>query len=504
MHLQEGLNVHGVGQAGHLLHLCESLGKEGTVCGGLPGDGRAPRHVEVVIVDGVAGAATPGLALPQLAEDDALVGTDALLLLLRLLAKGPLRVLRGELQHLGKLALGVARAPLRAQHVDGRHLGSIERATRRGHEDAEALREPHGAVRALAPARVVLGELEEVDDHEEHLVLHLCRQGRAVHAELGHRDAEHGRQEAVAAQQEAPQGRLLGVGGVVDGLLALLALLVYVLRAVGPVRQHNGLRGNLRGLLLRLRRLSGALLLVLGVGILDDERQRVKGRQQRREHALDEILLLTVLAEEPQAPAQDTRLMHVRHRLGEPLQDWHPEVAVVRDQLAEEHHDLCGRGLVLLREEVHEEEHHALGLVYELPSARMERPNQQAPVLHVALDALRLVAHGLDDLLLEQGDHLLDVALADQGAQADVHDLLADVQRRASERAEDVHHHGLHDLLVMLLHFLQPIQHDQLHVVVGLLRQQRNIGLRSLVDGNRRGRQGHQGGGAVVGDGRGG
>mmetsp|Transcript_30375 Transcript_30375/g.65423 ORF Transcript_30375/g.65423 Transcript_30375/m.65423 type:complete len:207 (-) Transcript_30375:721-1341(-) len=172
---------------------------------------------------------------------------------------------------------------------------------------------------------------------------------------------------------------------------------------------------------------------------------------------------------------------------------------MVPDQLPQKHHHLGGSRLIGLSQEVHQHEHDALCLVRILASACMKRTDQQSAVLQVALHTLCLIPQSLEGFFLQQGHDVFDVTRTNKRTQADVHHPLANIQRWARKGAEDVHHHAFHDAAMMLLHFLQSIQDNQLDVVVGLLRQQGDESRCCLLDCYWGTGKGHQSRCAVVG-----
>mmetsp|Transcript_33573 Transcript_33573/g.96288 ORF Transcript_33573/g.96288 Transcript_33573/m.96288 type:complete len:1064 (-) Transcript_33573:41-3232(-) len=511
VHLQEGLHVDWVRQARHLLHLGQALSEERAVGRRLAGDGGAAGHAEVVVVLHGGTDVAAALALPELPEDDALVGPHALLLDLGLGAEGPLGVLRGELQDLRELGAALRGGPFCLHQLRGRQVTVGQGAAAIADHQPNALRQPERAVAALASAGMPLHDLVHVDEHKEHLVLETRAKALLLEHELGQGHADHGGEEEVSTDYQRPKlGLFLAVLAAVSSRRLIGgSLFVHVLRGVGAVGQNDGLGGDLGGdrrrlLAVRLRLLLRGIggFLALRLGLLGNQWKRLQSRDEVFDDGLDELRLLGVLAEQPKAAAEHARLLDVGDRLRQALQDRDPQVGVVRDELPEEHDDLGRRGLVGLREEVHEQEHDALGLLRILARARVERADEEAAVLEVALNALGLVAEGLDDLLLEEGDDILDVARADKAAEADVHDLLAHVKGWAAEGAEDVHDHAFHHLPMVLLHLLQSIQNDELHVVVGLLSKERHVCRSRLMNGDRRRRERHQRGCAVVGHGR--
>mmetsp|Transcript_60458 Transcript_60458/g.184696 ORF Transcript_60458/g.184696 Transcript_60458/m.184696 type:complete len:668 (+) Transcript_60458:444-2447(+) len=505
VNLQERLHVHGVRQARHLLHLRQALREERAVGGRLARDRGAARRVEVVVV--VDGAPCRACALPlaELAEDDALVRADALFLDLGLLAQRPLGVLRGELQDAGELRPPAAGRPLGLHQLRGGQVVLRQGTSAVAHQQPDALRQAHSAVGALPATRVLPHQLEQVDQHEEHLVTDRRVQTLRLQDELGHGDADHRREKEIPPEQQRPQLGLLAARGLLGRLDLLLALLplVHILRAVCAVRQHHRPRGDPGGgrgggLLLALPGgPTDGVLLVLA--LVSNQGQWPQAPEQGLQHSIDKLLLFDILTEKPQATSQHAGLLHLDQALRQALENGHPQIRIIGDQLAQEHDHLRGGRLVGLRQELHEQEHDTLRLVGVLPCASMERADEQAAILQVPLDALRLVAKGLRHLFLEQRHDILDVPRTDQAAKANVHDLFAHVERRARQGTEYVHDHALHDLLVVLLDLLQSVQDYQLHVVVGLLCEQRDVRLGGLVDRDRRRRQRDKRRGAVVG-----
>mmetsp|Transcript_47318 Transcript_47318/g.137821 ORF Transcript_47318/g.137821 Transcript_47318/m.137821 type:complete len:322 (+) Transcript_47318:824-1789(+) len=258
--LQEGLNVDGVGEARHLLDLRQALGEEGAVRRGLAGDRGTARDMEVVVVVNAGGAAG-ALALPELPEDDALVRADTLFLHLDFAAEGPLGILRRQFQDLRELRAATLRRPLGLHELGRRKVRLLQGAAAIADKQPDALREAHSAVALLPAATMLPHELVQVDEDEQALVLHGIREIRHLEDQLRHRDAEHRREQEIAAEQQRPQVRLFrvrrrGVFGV-DGLLFALRLLVHALRAVGSIGEHHGASRDLAGA--RRRRLLLAL-----------------------------------------------------------------------------------------------------------------------------------------------------------------------------------------------------------------------------------------------------
>mmetsp|Transcript_132292 Transcript_132292/g.313647 ORF Transcript_132292/g.313647 Transcript_132292/m.313647 type:complete len:250 (-) Transcript_132292:1739-2488(-) len=197
VHLQKGLHVDRVRQASHLLDLGQSLRKERAIRGRLC-HGGAPRGVEVLVIVHAACGPSSSLPLPQLAEDDALVRCHALLLHLLLLAQRPLGVLRRQLQDLGQLPSPLGGAPvplhqLRCGQLRRRQLGVAHHG-----EGPDALAQPHRAVALLPAANMLLHQLEDVHDDQQHLIAQGHRQVLQLDAELGQGHSNHGREQEIS------------------------------------------------------------------------------------------------------------------------------------------------------------------------------------------------------------------------------------------------------------------------------------------------------------------
>mmetsp|Transcript_7121 Transcript_7121/g.12250 ORF Transcript_7121/g.12250 Transcript_7121/m.12250 type:complete len:224 (-) Transcript_7121:614-1285(-) len=94
--------------------------------------------------------------------------------------------------------------------------------------------------------------------------------------------------------------------------------------------------------------------------------------------------------------------------------------------------------------------------------------------LAVVPTLLEIFVLSLHDLFLEHHDHLINVARGDE-FHSNVEGLLADVHVGAGEGTQYVHRNVLHDILVLVLELMKPIQDNQLDIVVTLGDQQLTI-----------------------------
>mmetsp|Transcript_20455 Transcript_20455/g.48485 ORF Transcript_20455/g.48485 Transcript_20455/m.48485 type:complete len:711 (-) Transcript_20455:783-2915(-) len=466
VHGHVGLGVDRVREAGELRHALEAR-REVL----LHPRARGLRHAVVVLVllerDGVE----LGAAAAQLAHDEQVVRLprhlDRALLLgrLRRLGRLPLREHRGE----GLAAL---------READVLHLRAAV---------GEQVQEGRDALLRVGVHRLLrragLAQLQHPRQQQHHVRGHLVGDGGGhvlarAQRELGERRRHHGRQEEVAAHEHRAQ---LGRARVGRGA----AVLERRLRRVAAVGEHH--RAALRlGHHRRARRVA--------LAAAAHKRQLAEALLEHREGRGHLLGGDAVLTEQPEGDAAHARGLDG----GEGLQQLrHDDVAQLRvglDDLAHEEHDVHRGGLVGVAHKVHEHRHHGARRVGELDRRAVDGRDEHGPVLGVLLAVLAL---RLLHLLLEHLHDLADVVGHDE-RERDVERLLADVQVGAAQAADDVHDHALQHLRVLLAQVLQPLEHDELDVVVRLRREQLRVRGRRRLDRRLRGRERDQRRGALV------
>ena len=187
------------------------------------------------------------------------------------------------------------------------------------------------------------------------------------------------------------------------------------------------------------------------------------------------LRLLAILPEYPEGGPVDLDAPDPAKGLQQLLNDNGPQGPEPIHGLAHKDEHIHGGQLVGVRQELHQDGNNGAGHVWELDARGVERAHQQLTVfprvlvLHHAL--------GLGDLLFEDEHHLLDVARGDQ-LHGDVERLAPHLDVGRGEDAEDVHDGLLEDLLVAghLLHGNQPVEDDQLYVVVALFDDEVDVG----------------------------
>lgn len=159
------------------------------------------------------------------------------------------------------------------------------------------------------------------------------------------------------------------------------------------------------------------------------------------------------------------------------LDDERPEVGPLLDGLAHQKQHVGGGQLVGVGQEVGEDGDDRFGHGRELDAAGVEGAHQQLAVLAgvVVLDGVVRFGH----LLLENHDDVVDVAARDE-VERQRQRLLAHLGVGRAQHAQHVHHQFLHDTLLvrLLLQSDQPVQHDQLHVVIALLHDDLDVARR--------------------------
>lgn len=85
-----------------------------------------------------------------------------------------------------------------------------------------------------------------------------------------------------------------------------------------------------------------------------------------------------------------------------------------------------------------------------------------------------LAVEGLDELLLEEKDDLLDVAAGDH-VEADGDGLSADLHVGRNEDAEEVHDEGAKIMLMLGSEGFDAVKDDKLDVVVGLFQNELDV-----------------------------
>mmetsp|Transcript_8447 Transcript_8447/g.20712 ORF Transcript_8447/g.20712 Transcript_8447/m.20712 type:complete len:439 (+) Transcript_8447:770-2086(+) len=386
MHLQEGLDVHGVRDARHLLDFGEALLEQRAVileCAARPrADSRL--HVELVIVKRIGSRAT---TLPELPEYDEVIRLAGRPLLGLVLRQCRLIVLNLDLKHT-RQRIAALREPL------GSQLLGLECFVRQDDcESSEALADADRRVTCRATCGVAPDELEQTRDAVHDAILDargedvcaaLSLESDLLERQLRQTHGEHSAQEEVAADHQVPQhGLLLGLLPLCVGCCfhAIVDWLIDVLGAICPVSQYHSARDDLDARLLVLLcrvtlsrailclRLAVRCFLLLFVRCEEwERRQRVK---YGGEAAFDQLRLVRILAHDPQTHTNHTRLLHFRECLDDALHDGRPQCGVVGDQLAHKHDDFCGGGLVSLAQEVHQQMHHRLSHIRETAARRV-------------------------------------------------------------------------------------------------------------------------------------
>mmetsp|Transcript_20223 Transcript_20223/g.51199 ORF Transcript_20223/g.51199 Transcript_20223/m.51199 type:complete len:491 (-) Transcript_20223:435-1907(-) len=340
----------------------------------------------------------------------------------------------------------------------------------------------HGLVR-----RARLAQLQHPRQQQHHMRSHLVGDGRGdvlarAQRELGERGRHHGRQEEVAAHEHRAQ---LGRAGVGRGAALLAERGLRRIAAVGEDHRPALRLGDDRG---------GARLAVRPCLVAAHEGELAQALLEHRERGGHLLGAHAVLAEQPEGDAAHARRLDG----GEGLQQLgHHDVAQLRvglDDLAHEEHHVHRRGLVGVAHEVHQHGDHRARRVGELDRRAVDGRDEHAPVLGVLLAVL---AVRLLHLLLEHLHDLADVA-GNHERERDVERLLADVEVGRAQAAYDVHDHPLQHLGVLLAQVLQPLEHDELDVVVRLRGEQLRIRGRRRLDRGLRGGEGDQRRGALV------
>eukprot|EP00958_Prasinococcus_capsulatus_P015219 scaffold1621_cov350-Prasinococcus_capsulatus_cf.AAC.9 len=317
-----------------------------------------------------------------------------------------------------------------------------------------------------------LAQPQQAHKHQQHLRGDAVGRRIALAAELveaqrqlGQRGADHRPQEEVARQQQRSQVRRRGTAHTGHHLLHRSAL-----GGVRPVRQHR--RAHLGRCHRHLRSEAGATIAAGAAGLIAVGHLRlVEGqlpeggldRGERRHHRLRGGAVLPHDPERAPAHARGTDLVEA---VQQALQDGVLQPWVGLHNLTHEEDDVQRRGGVGVAEKVHQHVHHRGGHVGKLDGAGVDGLHQQLAVLAAAL----LLGRGLDHLLLERHDHLLNIARSDE-VQHDVERLAADVQA---------------------------VEYDQLDVVVTLGGQQLAVAVGRGADGGGRVGERHERGGALV------
>mmetsp|Transcript_6423 Transcript_6423/g.12463 ORF Transcript_6423/g.12463 Transcript_6423/m.12463 type:complete len:1013 (-) Transcript_6423:147-3185(-) len=289
------------------------------------------------------------------------------------------------------------------------------------------------------------------------LLRHLLR-GRQPQQQLRQRRRRHARKKEVPPQQQRPQARRLVL---VDR--QGVALPRAALRRVRAVGEHRG----------GLPRMVHRCVLRTLQRLLIHEGQAAQRGLDGRDGALDLGLGEAVLGEDPHGDPEDLADLDRGEEVGELVDDELPQARVCLDDLAHEEHHLRRAVAVGVIDEVDEHVHHRGGNVGKLDYARVDRLDEHLAVLGRLLHVARL---GLDDLLLEHRDDLVDGGGVDE-LHDEVQHLLLDVDVGRAQAADNVHDQRLEHVRVLLLQVRQLVQHNQLHVVVAVGAEQLAVGL---------------------------
>ena len=355
----------------------------------------------------------------------------------------------------------------------------------------------------LRPCRIGLGT--------RHPAVGRGVQQAEAQGQLGEGTADGAAQEEVPGQQHATQvgppaaqgGAQAGAAGCQEGGHRGGALRGGALCGIRAVRQHgwplaahvgrrrHGGAGAAGHAVWALARPLGSLL-CCGV-----ERRRPQGALDGGKAGVDLLVGGGVLADDPERTGGDPGRADGVEAVQQAPQDGLPQPRARLRNLADEEDDVQGGGGVGVAQELHEEVDHLARHVRELDRAAVDGLHQHLAVV----PQVRPVPAdlGLEQLLLEGGHHLVNVAGRHQ-LQRQVQRLAPDVRVRAAQGAEDVHDGVLQHLPVGDFELRQAVQHNQLHVVVAVLHQQLGVAPGGCPDGGGRVGQGHQGGGALVDD----
>mmetsp|Transcript_8041 Transcript_8041/g.12415 ORF Transcript_8041/g.12415 Transcript_8041/m.12415 type:complete len:376 (+) Transcript_8041:1908-3035(+) len=159
----------------------------------------------------------------------------------------------------------------------------------------------------------------------------------------------------------------------------------------------------------------------------------------------------------------------------------------------------------VVAEIVHEQMHHLRCHVRKLDRALMNGAHQQVAVLnaaalrgHISVHSQRDAVVDGDDLLLEARDNVIDVVGRRQ-LQHERQNIAAHVEIRRAQPSQNVHDNRAQIALVANLERVQPLDHNELHVLIRLGLQQSRVRLQRLVDSMVERRQRQQSVGCLVG-----
>ena len=206
------------------------------------------------------------------------------------------------------------------------------------------------------------------------------------------------------------------------------------------------------------------------------------------------VNLEAIITDDPEGASEDTTLLDVAKGLEEPLEDGGAQGGEPLDDLLDKIYDV-GRGLgVRVTNKLHEGVNDGGGDVRKLDGALVNGLDEDLPVLG---GLLVLLVVGLAHLLLQEGDDVGDV-LGGGHLQGNGEALPPDLNVRAGQGPEEVHDQVIEDAAVPLAELGEPVEDDELDIVVALLQHKVNVAGGGGPDGGWGGAQGDQGGGALV------